>query len=104
VRAQIARRVQANRAALVAAAGAGSPCTLLPAEAGWAAIVRVPAIESDEGWALAVLAQDDVLVQPGYFFDLEGPGAHLVLSLLPEPSVFAEGARRLLARIAARCA
>jgi aspartate/methionine/tyrosine aminotransferase len=102
-RAHIAARVRENRAALAAALGPASPCTLLPAEAGWAAILRVPAVETEEAWALALLAQDDVLVQPGYFFDLQGPGAHLVLSLLPEPGAFAKGARRLLARVAARC-
>jgi len=43
---------------------------------------------------------DGVLVHPGYFFDLRG-GTFLVLSLLPRPDVFAEGARRLFARCVA---
>jgi hypothetical protein len=99
IRRQIIERVQRNRRALVAALGAHSPCTLLPAEAGWCAILRVPEIMSDETWASALL-EDGVLVQPGYFFDLT-MGATLVLSLIVEEGVFAEGVARLLARVAA---
>jgi alanine-synthesizing transaminase len=100
IRRQILERVQRNRQVLVKALGAHSPCTLLPAEAGWCAILRVPEIMSDEGWAGTVLEQDGVLVQPGYFFDLT-MGATLVLSLIVEESVFAEGVARLLARVGA---
>jgi hypothetical protein len=100
IRRQILERVQRNRRALVAALGAHSPCTLLPAEAGWCAILRVPEIMSDEAWARTLLEQDGVLVQPGYFFDLS-MGATLVLSLIVEERVFAEGIARLLARVAA---
>jgi len=100
IRRQILERVQRNRHALVTALGAHSPCTLLPAEAGWCAILRVPEIMSDEAWARTLLEQDGVLVQPGYFFDLS-MGATLVLSLIVEEGVFAEGVARLLARVAA---
>jgi aspartate/methionine/tyrosine aminotransferase len=100
VRRQILERVQRNRQALVKALGAHSPCTLLPAEAGWCAILRVPEIMSDEAWAGTLLEQDGVLVQPGYFFDLT-MGATLVLSLIVQEPVFAEGVARLLARVTA---
>jgi aspartate/methionine/tyrosine aminotransferase len=99
IRARIAARVQTNRAALAAALGPDSPCTLLPAEGGWSAILRVPAVMTDEDWALRLLDHDGVLVSPGYFFDL-ALGATLVLSLLPDPATFSEGVRRLLARVA----
>jgi alanine-synthesizing transaminase len=98
LRKQIAERVRRNRETLARALGPQSPCTLLPAEAGWCAILRVPEIVSDESWAAALLEQDRVLVQPGYFFDLD-MGATLVLSLIVEESVFAEGIVRLLARV-----
>ena len=39
-----------------------------------------------------------VLVQPGYFFDLDDGGT-LVLSLIPEPPCFAEGVARVLALV-----
>ena len=42
-----------------------------------------------------LLEERDVLVHPGYFFDFPRE-AHLVLSLLPEPPVFAEGVVRVL--------
>ncbi len=99
IRGRITARVIENRRHLASAAG--SACTVLPVEGGWAAIVRVPAVMSDEDWAVALLEDDGVLVSPGYFFDLS-LGTTLVLSLLPEPSIFVEGVRRIFARVFAR--
>jgi hypothetical protein len=63
---------------------------LLIRESGTEPVVRVMA-ESE----------DDVLVQPGWLFDLDpaehAGAAHLVLSLLPEPARFAAAAQRLVA-------
>ena len=53
---------------------------------------------SDEQWALRLLADDGVLVHPGYLFDMPS-GAYLVVSLLPAPDVFDRG----IAAIVARC-
>lgn len=78
----VRERVLRNRAALAA-----SGCEVLPAQAGWQAIVRVAGRE-DESIAAELLACG-ILVQPGTLFDLEEPGAaHLVVSLLPEPERF----------------
>lgn len=96
IRAAIAARVAANRTTLAGALAGAPASTLLPSEAGWAAILRVPAIRSDEAWAAALVSETGVLVHPGYFFDLRG-GTFLVVSLLPEPTVFAEAVRRLTA-------
>jgi alanine-synthesizing transaminase len=93
----VAARVATNHAQLARALPPSSACTLLAREAGWSAIVRVPATRTDAAWAEALLADDGVLVHPGYFFDLRG-GSFLVLSLLPPTEDFAEGARRLVAR------
>jgi aspartate/methionine/tyrosine aminotransferase len=98
VRAAITARVTDNRAALAAALPEASGCTLLPAEGGWSAIVRLPASRSDESWAAGLAAEAAVLVQPGYFFDLRG-GTFLVVSLLPAPEVFAAGIARLVAHV-----
>jgi alanine-synthesizing transaminase len=98
LRAQIARRVQANRQRLAATFGRGSPCTLLPAEAGWSAILRLPALMSDEEWALTFIDRDGVLVQPGYFFDLD-VGTTVVISLLTHAATLGEGARRIAERV-----
>ena len=90
VRAQIRARVAGNRRHLDAALTGDLPAHALPAEGGWYAIVRLPAVRSEEEWALTLLDHDNVLVQPGYFYDLPFAPA-LVLSLLPAPDVFAYG-------------
>jgi hypothetical protein len=49
---------------------------------------------SEDDRVARLLREANVWVHPGYFFDFPR-GAHLVLSLLPEPSVFSEALRRL---------
>lgn len=98
IRSAIARRIRRNWDALRAHIGSSSPCTLLPAEAGWSAILRVPEIMSDEEWAVRLLEQEAVLVQPGYFFDLR-LGATLVLSLLTPSEIFDKGVARILTAV-----
>jgi aspartate/methionine/tyrosine aminotransferase len=97
VQGALAARVAENSRHLAAAVGPRSAVSVLASDGGWCAILRVPAVQSDEAWALALLS-DGVLVQPGYFFDLRG-GTFLVVSLLPPPDVFAEGIARLLKRV-----
>ena len=62
-------------------------------EGGWYALVPVPEGMSDEDLALRLLEKHDVLVHPGYFFDLEKE--YIVVSLLPEPVLFARAAGML---------
>jgi len=76
----------------------GSAVSLLHAGGGWNAVVRLPSTESDEAWTLSLLEHERVLVQPGYFYDFEGPPC-CVVSLLPRPDVFEAGARRLVAHV-----
>jgi alanine-synthesizing transaminase len=94
---QILARVRANRAFLASQLGPRSPWRLLETEGGWYAILEAPRIQSEEEWVLSLLANDSVLVQPGFFFDFERE-AFLVLSLLTPEDVFHEGVRRILAR------
>lgn len=93
----IRRRVQANRE-VAQEETVGSPCRLVRSEGGWSAVLHVPSLRSGEQWALELLAQDGVLVHPGYFYDFPRE-AFLVLSLLPPETVFGDGIRRLVARI-----
>ena len=95
----ITARTTANLTALRGATR-DTACEVLRAEGGWSAVVRVPATRTDEAWALALLEGDDVLVQPGYFYDFVR-GAYLVVSLLAPEAIFDEGARRLVARVEA---
>ena len=95
VRAQIQARVRGNYAALHRAATAHPAATILAAEGGWSAVLRVPRTRSEEDLVLSLLSDRGVLVHPGFFFDFPHEG-FLVLSLLPEPPVFAEGVARLM--------
>jgi alanine-synthesizing transaminase len=96
IRQEIRARVASNRAALAATVRPGAPITVLPTEAGWSAVLRLPATCTDERWSLDLLAQHHILVHPGYFFDLPGPGSPLVLSLLTPPETFAQALRTIL--------
>jgi len=73
---------------------AGSPANVLAVEGGWYITVQVPRVRSEEEWVLELLAREDVLVQPGFFYDFESE-AYLVVSLLTAPGVFSEGMARL---------
>jgi aspartate/methionine/tyrosine aminotransferase len=100
VRAQILERVTANLRELQALAAAHPACSVLRVEGGWSAVVRVPATRTEESLVLDLLEHDHVLAHPGYFFDFPHE-AFLVVSLLPPPAEFREGAGRLLARASA---
>lgn len=92
---QIAARTAANLRSLQHGLD-GSAGSVLNVEGGWYGVVRVPATHSEEEWALRLLRERDVLVQPGFYFDFETE-AFLVLSLLTAPETFEEGLRRLRA-------
>ena len=100
VRAQILERVTTNLRGLQALAAAHPACSVLRVEGGWSAVVRVPATRTEESLVLDLLDRDHVLAHPGYFFDFPHE-AFVVVSLLPPPAEFREGAARLLARASA---
>jgi len=93
VRRQIRERCAANldfaRSALAA-----TPASTLAVEGGWYVTVQMPRIRSEEEWTLELLSRQDVLVQPGFYYDFESE-AYLILSLLPPPEIFREGIQRL---------
>jgi aspartate/methionine/tyrosine aminotransferase len=97
VRAAILDRVRGNLATLARLAASSRSVTLLPADGGWSAVLRVPATRSEEDLAVELLERDGVAVHPGYFFDFPYE-AFLVISLLPEPAPFAAGVERILER------
>jgi hypothetical protein len=97
VREQIRRRTAANLAALRGLVDQAPAIELLQVEGGWSAVLRVPARQSEESLALELLRQDHVIVHPGYFFDFAHE-AFLIISLLPRPEEFADGARRIIER------
>ena len=95
IRADVQARVSRNLDALERLIASDSPVSLLAPEGGWSAVLRVPSTQSEESLVLRLIHDAHVLVHPGFFFDFPHE-AFLVISLLPEPAVFDEGARRVL--------
>jgi aspartate/methionine/tyrosine aminotransferase len=98
VRAQIHQRVRGNLDRLKSIAAAHRESSLLSPEAGWYAVIQVPAIGSEEAMIVGLLERTGILVHPGYFFDFERE-AFLVISLLPEPKIFQPAVEQLLGEI-----
>jgi len=97
VAAAIRERVRTNYYALRQLAERFPACRVLTVEAGWYAVIQVPAIRSEEALVLELLEKDGVLVHPGYFFDFPRE-AFVVVSLLPLSDVFTSAMTRVLAR------
>ena len=97
VRKQIQTRIAANYRALADLIQGVPSCTLLAADGGWSAIVRVPSIGTEEDLVVDLVSKG-VIVHPGYFFDLPHE-SFLVVSLLPAEDQFVEGIRRVLRHI-----
>ena len=91
---QIQQRTAANLA-FARQAFAGTALEILAVEGGWSIIMRVPRVRTEEEWCLDLLERDNVLVQPGYFYDFESE-AFLVASLLTAPEEFQEGLKRIV--------
>jgi alanine-synthesizing transaminase len=99
----VCARIGENRARLAEWLRGGDRVRLLPAEAGWSAVLRVAGEGDEEALVLALFERTGVLVQPGFVFELGSEGetcAHLVLSLLLEPRDFARGLDALLGFVA----
>ncbi len=91
-RAAIAARLSENRTHLAAAG-------LIPGtgRAGWWEVIPLPAGVDEEVAARALVTDAQIVVHPGWVFDL--PGQHLVLSLLARPDQLAGAALRIGQRI-----
>jgi aspartate/methionine/tyrosine aminotransferase len=94
--AQVTARVSANLRELDRQLSRQSAGKRLVLEGGWSAILRLPALQSDEDLATSLLAKDGVYVHPGHFYDFAQPG-HAIVSLIVPEIEFAEGIHRILA-------
>ncbi len=92
---QILARVRDNLHFLQQAV-AGSAYRLLTLEGGWSAVLEVPRWASEEEMMLRLLAEENVLVHPGYFFDFARE-AYFVVSLLPPTEIFRAAAEKMIA-------
>lgn len=98
VREQIGVRIRTNYEYLREVVHTYPACTLLDVEAGWHAVIQVPATIGEEALVLDALERRGVLVHPGFFFDFPRE-AFLVVSLLPRVSDFQIGLERLLSHV-----
>lgn len=99
--AQVMERVRKNFNELDRQLRAKSVCSRLECEGGWTAVLRVPALQSDEELAVALLKEREVLVHPGHFYDF-ARSCYMVISLIVPEEEFTEGTRRLLKFFAAQ--
>lgn len=98
VRENLRQRTRRNLGALRAAAARWPAVTVLEAQGGWSAVVRVPSLRSEEALVMDLLTEEHVLVHPGYYFDF-AEESYVVVSLLPMPGPFDRAVERML-----RCA
>ena len=96
---QAMTRIRTNLRELDEQLSRQSVCNRLSCEGGWSAVLRVPAMQSDEDLAIALLTKTGVHLHPGHFYDCAQSG-HLVVSLIVQEQEFAEGIRRTLAHCA----
>jgi alanine-synthesizing transaminase len=94
LRAQARARALENLATMDAWLAVERSCSRPTVGGGWSVLLRRPALESDEAFALQLLEEEGVLVHPGHFFDLPVEG-FLALSLLPPPGDFRKGLNAL---------
>ncbi|MGC9291305.1 MAG: pyridoxal phosphate-dependent aminotransferase [Acidobacteriaceae bacterium] len=92
---QVRARVQANLAAMDRLLAQQTMVSRLVVEAGWYAVLRVPALGPVDAAAVRLLESEQVLVHPGNFYGFSGDG-WLVVSLLPPVAEFQEGMARLV--------
>ena len=99
LRPQLLARIRENHAHLQSQLRTHTTCELLHAEAGWYAVLRLPAHSSahpsDEDLAIHLLRQHHVLLHPGHFYDFPSNG-FLVLSLITRSPDFREAVQHLL--------
>ncbi len=94
IRARIGRNLASLDRVLAALPGAFRH----PVEGGWSAVVRLPR-KDDRDLSLFLLDRAGALVQPAWFFNWAQDDA-VVTSLLPEPAVFDEAWKRIVAAVA----
>ncbi|HTR48982.1 MAG TPA: pyridoxal phosphate-dependent aminotransferase [Verrucomicrobiae bacterium] len=96
IQAQICARVEANLRRLDEQMARQKPVSRLEIEGGWYAVLRVPAVQSDEELAVRLIEKYSVAAHPGHFYEFAEDG-YLVVSLLTPVEEFAEGIGRVIA-------
>lgn len=96
VQRQILERARGNLAVLqrIAAEEPGR-LQVLDVEAGWSAVMSLPACAGEGGCAERLLLERGVVVHPGNFYGMSG-GNRVVVSLIGSAAEFEEGIRRAI--------
>jgi len=92
---QVVERVRRNLAELDRQLAAQKAVSRLIMEGGWCAVLRVPAMRSDEDVAIELLTTHGVSVHPGRFYEFSSD-RFLVVSLLPQQTQISEGLSKIL--------
>ena len=92
---QIMARIEANLRQLDDQLAQQKSISRLKIEGGWYAVLRVPAVQSDEELAIRLIEERSVVVHPGHFYEFAGDG-YLVISLITPSAEFGEGMGRLI--------
>ncbi len=92
---QLMARVRTNLLELDSQLAEQKECSRLDVEAGWYAVLRVPATRPDEDLALELLENSGVYLHPGHFYEFPGDG-YLVVSLITPERDFSEGLEQVL--------
>lgn len=100
IRKAILDRIQQNYRELERLAASYPSVRVIEPEGGWSVVVEVPETVGEEALVRRILDEARVVVHPGYFFDIQS-GAHIVMSLLPQPDVFARATKHVLDLVAA---
>ncbi len=101
LRPAILERVRENLAFLGETLGAVPGCTLLRAEGGWNAVVRLPAGIPDGECVKSLLREEGVYCYPGFFFDFEEDGM-IIISLIVPGGEFTDGVKAFVRWIGGR--
>ncbi len=91
-------RVRANLSELDRQLAPQSACSRLAVEGGWCVVLRVPAVQTDDEFAITLLRKRGMLVHPGHFYDFPRDG-YLVVSLITPVEEFREGIDRLVRQV-----
>lgn len=95
IQAQLLTRVNNNLTFLNSQLSSTPSIERLKVEGGWYAVLRVPAIESDDELAIRLIERAGIVVHPGHFYDFPRDG-FLVISLITPPEHFSQGIAALL--------
>jgi alanine-synthesizing transaminase len=95
---QLKGRVRNNLAQLDVQLAQAKKVSRLEVEGGWYAVLRIPATQPDEEFAIELLEKQDVYLHPGHFYDFSGDG-YMIVSLITPEQDFSEGMHRTLSAV-----